>query len=151
MNLQHYSGSFVRVGNASGALGVNCNPGSGLQFDVLGAARFSQDVEALSFTNSSDARIKAEVEPVSLEECARLVQTVRPQTYRRTDLGTERRVGYIANHWDAALSPEHRNIMGPKKSEDSLLSLDYSRITAVLHGALLSALARIEALESRLT
>jgi hypothetical protein len=31
-----------------------------------------------------------------------------------------------------------------------LLALDYSRIVPVLHGALLSALARIEALESRL-
>jgi hypothetical protein len=150
MNLQYYSGSYVRVGNTGGALGVNCNPGSGLQFDVVGAGRISGDVQALSFTNTSDARIKEDVLPASLEECARLVQTVRPQTYRRTDLDSGRRLGYIANHWDAALSPEHRNIMGPLTGEDSLLSLDYSRIVAVLHGALLSALARIDALESRI-
>jgi hypothetical protein len=31
------------------------------------------------------------------------------------------------------------------------LAIDYSRLVPVLHGALLSALARIEALESRLT
>jgi hypothetical protein len=33
----------------------------------------------------------------------------------------------------------------------TLLALDYSRIVPILHGALLSALARIEALENRLT
>jgi hypothetical protein len=45
-----------------------------------------------------------------------------------------------------------RNVMGSFTTEDEtqLLALDYSRIVPILHGALLSALARIEALESRL-
>jgi hypothetical protein len=41
--------------------------------------------------------------------------------------------------------------MGESADENGpLLALDYSRIVPVLHGALLSALARIEALESRI-
>jgi hypothetical protein len=45
-----------------------------------------------------------------------------------------------------------RNIAGTAVAEDGteLKALDYSRIVPVLHGALLSALARIEALESRI-
>ena len=144
MNLQNYSGGYVRVGST---LGVNCTPNHPL--DVVGIGRFSGAVQALSFTSTSDARNKEDVLPASLEECTRLVQTVRPQTYSRTDLDSSRRLGYIANHWDAELSSEHRNVMGPVTGEESLLSLDYSRIVPVLHGALLSALARIDALESR--
>ncbi len=147
--IQYYANSDVRIGNTATRLGVCCNPAHPL--DVVGIGRFSGGVQALSYTSTSDARIKAEVLPASLEECTRLVQTVRPQCYRRTDLDSSRRLGYIANHWDAELSSEHRNIMGPVTGEESLLSLDYSRIVPVLHGALLSALARIDALESLLT
>ena len=40
--------------------------------------------------------------------------------------------------------------MGESADESGpLLALDYSRIVPVLHGALVSALARMEALESR--
>ena len=82
------------------------------------------------------------------------MQTVRPQTYRRTDLGTdERRVGYLAQAWDSQLGPGLRNIVGKALADDGseLLALDYSRIVPVLHAALLAALSRIDALEKRLT
>ena len=60
------------------------------------------------------------------------------------------RLGYIAQDWDANLRGGYRCIMGATEDENGpLLALDYSRIVPVLHGALLSALARIEALESR--
>ena len=60
------------------------------------------------------------------------------------------RLGYIAQDWDANLSGGYRCIMGASEDENGpLLALDYSRIVPVLHGALLAALARIEALESR--
>ena len=149
MNIQNYSNSYLRVGSSSGALGINCNPGSGVQLDVVAVGHFTGVVEALSFNSTSDARIKAEVIPASLEECTRLVLAIRPQTYRRTDLDSGRRLGYIANSWDAELPADMRNVMGPVTGEESLLSLDYSRIVPVLHGALLAALARIDALESR--
>jgi hypothetical protein len=150
MNLQYYSNHYCRIGNSNGALGINRNPGSGYQLDVAGTGRFSGDLHALSFTETSDARLKAEVLPASLEECARLVQAVRPQIYRRTDLDSNRRVvGYLANSWDLELKDGMRNVMGTVTGEEALLSLNYSKIIPILHGALLSALARIEVLESR--
>ena len=60
------------------------------------------------------------------------------------------RLGYIAQDWDANLSGGHRCIMGASEDENGpLLALDYSRIVPVLHGALLSLMARVELLESR--
>ena len=108
-------------------------------------------MSGLSFTNSSDARIKADVEAASHEECTRLVRAIQPQTYRRTGIGSDaRRIGYIAQDWQRELPEDFRNIMGSSLDKDGpLLALDYSRIVPVLHAALRSALARIEALESR--
>jgi hypothetical protein len=155
-----YNTSFLyRFGKYSANVGINRDANQGYPLDVIGAARFSGSCSALSYITTSDARVKADVEPLSISECARLVSEIAPVTYRRTDIGSDdRRVGYIANHWDAALGPGMRNIMGSAVAEDGakLLALDYSRLTPLLHGALLSvnsqlaaALARIEALESR--
>jgi hypothetical protein len=79
-----------------------------------------------------------------------LVTSVIPKIYNRIDMAAPR-VGYIAQDWDSELTGGYRCIMGESWDKDgkSLLALDYSRIVPVLHCALLSALARIEALESR--
>jgi hypothetical protein len=141
-----------RFGKYGVSVGVNRDANSGYALDVEGSGRYTGSCTALSYITTSDARVKAEVEPLSVSECARLVSAIAPVTYRRTDIGSDdRRVGYIANHWDAALTPGMRNIMGAAVAEDGtqLLALDYSRIVPVLHGALLSALARIEALEGK--
>jgi hypothetical protein len=61
------------------------------------------------------------------------------------------RLGYIAQDWERELTiPNYRCILGASEDENGpLLAIDYSRIVPILHGALLSALARIGALESR--
>ena len=67
------------------------------------------------------------------------------------------RLGYTAQDWDRELTGGYRCIMGANEDANGpLLALDYSRLTPVIHGALLSvmaqldaAFARIEALESR--
>ena len=72
-------------------------------------------------------------------------------------MGGAPRIGYIAQDFDRELSGGYRCIMGAGEDADGpLLALDYSRLTVVLHGALLgvmskldAALARIDALESR--
>ena len=62
------------------------------------------------------------------------------------------RLDYIAQDWQRELSVQYGGIMGASEDANGpLLALDYSRIVPVLHGALLSALTRIEALENRLT
>jgi hypothetical protein len=149
--LNYYANSKVRIGNDDGRLGINCNAGN-FTLDVLGTGRFSGALTASNFPSSSDARLKTDVESVSLDECTRLVKAVTPCTYKRIDMeGTPARCGYIAQDWDRELTGGYRSIMGAGEDADGpLLSLDYSRITVLLHGALLSALARLDALESRL-
>ena len=91
--------------------------------------------------------------------CLRIIQTVRPRTYARIDMNDAPRSGYIAQELSAQLTGNYRCIIGEGHDEQGpLLTVDYSRMTVVLHGALLglmskldAALARIEALESRLT
>ena len=95
-------------------------------------------------------RLKEGRENACLDECTRLVNSVRPKTYTRIDMGNVARLGYIAQDWDRELSGGYRCIMGASSDDTGpLLALDYSRIVVVLHGALLSLMARVEALESR--
>jgi hypothetical protein len=146
--LNYYANSGVRITR----LGINTDPAADVHLDVRGGGRFSGSVNATNFPSSSDSRLKIEVASASLEECTRLVKAVTPCTYKRRDMeGTPARIGYIAQDWDRELTGGYRCIMGVGEDANGpLLALDYSRLVPVLHGALLSALARIEALESRL-
>ena len=148
--LNYYANAGVRIGNTTGGkLSINCAE-SNYHLDVVGAGRFSGALVASNFPSTSDARLKTEVEPASLDECTRLVLAVRPKTYNRIDMGGTPRLGYIAQDFSQELSGGYRCIMGESADESGPLpALDYSRIVPVLHGALLSALARISALESR--
>jgi hypothetical protein len=141
----------VRIGTSSCKLSVNCAPNL-YQLEVVGSGKISGSWSCNNLVQTSDQRIKTDVEFADPDECLRLVTTVKPRTYKRTDMaGTPARCGYIAQDWDRELSGGFRCIMGASEDENGpLLGLDYSRLTVVLHGALLSALARIEALESRL-
>jgi hypothetical protein len=133
-------GSKLSVGQASG----------NHQFTVNGAALFTSFVSANNYITTSDQRIKENVLDASLEECTRLVLAVRPKTYTRIDMNDAPRLGYIANQFDRELTGGYRCIMGASEDENgALLALDYSRIVPILHGALLSALSRISALETR--
>jgi hypothetical protein len=149
LNLCMHTGNAVRVG---ARLSIATSPSSSYNLDVEGTGRFSGALSASNFPSNSDARIKTGVVAVSLDECSRLVKAIMPCTYRRKDMeGTPERCGYIAQDWDRELSGGFRCIMGAGEDADGpLLALDYSRIVPILHGALLSALARIDALESRL-
>jgi hypothetical protein len=149
LNLCVHTGSAVRVG---ARLSIATSPSSSYNLDVGGTGRFSGALSASNFPSNSDARIKTGVVAVSLDECSRLVKAIMPCTYRRKDMeGTPERCGYIAQDWDRELSGGFRCIMGAGEDADGpLLALDYSRIVPILHGALLAALARLDALESRL-
>jgi hypothetical protein len=145
--LNYYANSGVRITR----LGINTDP-TDLQLDVRGSGRFTGALSASNFPSSSDARLKIEVTSASLEECTRLVKAVTPCTYKRRDMeGTPARVGYLAQSWDRELTGGYRSILGVGEDADGpLLTIDYSRLVPIVHGALLSALARLDALESRL-
>jgi hypothetical protein len=148
LNMCIHTGNAVRIGTR---LSIATTPSSSYNLDVAGTGRFSGALSASNFPSNSDARLKTEVEPVSFDECIRLVKAVTPCTYKRIDMEGTLRCGYIAQHWDSQLTGGYRCIMGAGEDANGpLLALDYSRLVPVIHGALLSALARIEALESRL-
>jgi hypothetical protein len=148
--LNYYADSIVRIGNIGSKLGINCAPGN-FQLDVLGTGRFSGALTASNFPSSSDARLKENVLDASTKECERILLAVRPKTYTRIDMDGAPRIGYIAQHLDAELRGGYRCIMGVGEDANGpLLSVDYSRLVPVLHGCLLSALARLDALESRI-
>ena len=148
--INYYAENPVQIGKDQGKLSIGCAP-SNYQLDCNGAARFSSFVSASNYITTSDQRIKTDFEFADPAECLRLVSAVKPRTYKRIDMNLAPRLGYIAQDWDANLTGGYRCIMGENADESGpLLALDYSRIVPVLHGALLSALARIEALESRI-
>jgi hypothetical protein len=126
---------------------------SNFQLQVSGAANLTSFIEATKFQIGSDKRLKEDVQEASLDVCTLAVLGVRPVTYSLKATG-QAQLGYLANDWDRELvGGYHNSVVGasdPGNEVDPLLALDYSRIVPILHGALLSALARISALESRL-
>ena len=74
-------------------------------------------------------------------------------TFTRNDRNDEPQIGYVAQHWDSQLKDGFHNIImaASEDADGPLLALDHNKVCVILHGALLSALARIEALENRLT
>ena len=72
------------------------------------------------------------------------------KTYKRIDMGGAPRIGYIAQDFDREVNGGYRCIMGSSDDVNGpLLALDYSRMVVMLHGALVNAFNRIEALESK--
>jgi hypothetical protein len=121
------------------------------QLAVQGAGIVSDFMMCPAYRIGSDSRLKENVEDASLAECTRLLLSIRPKTYTLKENGKEQ-LGYIAQDWKKETQPAYRNsIVGESLGVEQMLALDYSRVVPVLHGALLSALARIEALEKRLT
>jgi hypothetical protein len=56
-------------------------------------------VSASSFPTLSDERVKTNIVNVDLSECERLVKTIIPKGYERTDYTSGRKMGYIAQDW----------------------------------------------------
>jgi hypothetical protein len=139
-------GSKLHIGQISGISGA-----TNYQLAVQGAAIVSDFCMCPAYRIGSDSRLKDDIADASLDECTRLVLAIRPKTYVLKDTGKEQ-LGYVAQDWKREALPAYRNsIVGEALGEEQMLALDYSRVVPLLHGALLSALARIEALENRLT
>ena len=120
------------------------------QLAVSGAANVTDFCMCPAYRIGSDQRLKADVEDASLGECTRLVLAIRPKTYVLKSTGVAQ-IGYIAQDFQREAQGAYQNtVVGEALGDEKLLALDYSRIVPILHGALRSALARIEALESRL-
>jgi hypothetical protein len=146
-------GSKLFVGNIS-----SMTDAANYQLAVQGAGIVSDFMMCPAYRIGSDSRLKENVEDASLAECTRLLLSIRPKTYTLKENGKEQ-LGYVAQNWQQETQPAYRNsIVGESLGVEQMLALDYSRIVPVVHGSLLdlmskldAALARIEALENRLT
>jgi hypothetical protein len=146
LNMCMHTLGAVRLGQKL-AIGM---PSSNFQLQLAGAANLTSFIEATKFQIGSDQRLKENIQAADLGECTRLIQAVRPMTYLLKSTG-QAQLGYRAQDFERESQEAYRNsIVGESLGDEKFLALDYSRVVPVLHGALLSALARIEALESRL-
>ena len=89
-----------------------------------------------------------------------MLRAVAARMYKRTDLsGTGLRLGFIAQELQAACPTASGNLLGRARyssnrdgtDEREILTLDYGRLSAVLWQCCRSLLARVEALEARLS
>ena len=109
-------------------------------------------------TNVSDASLKSTPEDASTEDCLQMLRQVNARTYSRLDLEPSKsHIGFIAREVRDASPPAFGGLLSSCLHSDSqggtereILTLDYSRLTAVLWQSCRSLLARVEALEARL-
>jgi hypothetical protein len=113
-------------------------------------------VSASTFTTLSDARVKTNFISADLSECERLVETISPKGYERTDYTSGRKFGYIAQDWHNEISNDLNSVISEYDEYDSngdnqrtLYAIDMLPIVATIHGALKVALHKIELLEAR--
>ena len=109
--------------------------------------------------NTSDSKLKDNQALASLSELQGIFDAVDVKTYERNDLNGQKRVGFIAQDFEAAVSGhEHfKHIVGEgtlQRTADSeveeIKSLDYSRLVTVLWGVCKNLEKRVQALEARL-
>ena len=94
-----------------------------------------------------------------LSECERLVKTIRPKGYERTDYTSVRKFGYIAQDWLKEIGNDFNCVVEDYEEipEDTtcenrtLHALDILPIVATIHGALIVAFLKIEMLEESIT
>ncbi len=123
-------------------------------------------VSASTFTTLSDQRVKTKIVDADLEECERLVKTISPKGYERTDYTSGRKFGYVAQDWHNQISNDFNRVVSeyedipnnvpsdgaPAQNPEhnrTLYAIDMLPIVATIHGALKVALNKIELLEQR--
>ena len=169
---QIYAGGGLTIGtNTAHPIGIVTNRfnnanGTSLYIDTSNNATFGGPVTAVSFTSTSDASIKEGAEVVNPEECRALFDAVEVKRYLRTDIG-RRSVGFVAQDVQAAATGDFACLLGsalkelpdlstggtdaepqPAAPEETLLTLDYARLTTVLWGVVKELSARVAQLET---
>ena len=90
----------------------------------------------------SDARLKENIREADLEELQAIFDAATPKCYDRTDVPHKSRLGFVAQDFEGA------GVTGTARREDrELMTLDFSRLTAVLWNVCKRLQARVDALE----
>jgi len=99
---------------------------------------------------TSDRRIKADIEDASLDDLQAIFEAAEVKTYTRNDV-PGKRLGFIAQDIQEELPEDIGNVVFMTYEEDQpLLALDYSRLVTVLWGVCKKQKQAIEALKLRL-
>ena len=97
-----------------------------------------------SFNNLSDEKVKTNIADADLDTLQGIFDGAHPKTYDRTDIEHHNRLGFLAQDFLGA------GVTGKTyRDGEELLTLDYSRLTAVLWGVVKKLQARVEALEKK--
>ena len=96
------------------------------------------------FNNLSDTKVKENIRDADLGELLAIFDAATPKRYDRVDVAHKDRLGFPAQDF------EHAGVTGKtRRGKQELLTLDDSRLTAVLWGVCKSLQSRIEALEKK--
>jgi hypothetical protein len=121
-------------------------------------------ITCTSVSQTSDERVKTNIKPASLDAVQQVFNAVQVQTYTRTDGVDGSRIGFIAQHMEAALEDTgFDNIMGttrkhtpPEAPEceepepgEELLTIDHSRLVAILWGVCKNQQKQLQELTAR--
>jgi hypothetical protein len=134
------------VGAVTGTFSGAVSAVTGTFSDAVSAASgsFSGAVSALSFTTTSDARLKKDVVP--LASSLDVVKSMNPVTFTWTD-SDKPDVGFIAQEL-ASLEGDLPGVVD--HSNEDKLSIAYNRIIPALTKSIQELAAKVEALEERL-
>ena len=109
-----------------------------------------------SFTNNSDSKLKDNQQIADLDEIQNMFNKIDVKTYERNDLQNQKRVGFIAQDFEAILPEYYKHIVGDgtiqrttESEVEDIKTIDYSRI-CILWGSLKKSNKRIAELEEQI-
>ena len=118
-------------------------------------AWFSGTVDCSGLTEYSDERMKQNIATLKYNDCKELLDNLDAKVYDKTFPDTKQEIGFIAQDVKSSLSPEnplntlvHTASMSMPDIGDDVLTLCYSKMTAVLWTIVKQQEQRIKALEA---
>ena len=128
----------LRVYTIGGSVAISQN------LNVTGA------ITCTSLTQTSDERVKENVQLADLVEIQNIFNNVDVKIYERNDGPLGSRIGFIAQDFQNSIDNDSKfqNIVNPIFTEPPLLGVDYSRLTTILWGICKQLQSRVQALEN---
>ena len=127
---------------------------AGADLEVNGDITVTGDCTANAYHNSSDASLKEDIRTLDAQACEQMLLGLEAKIYKRKDLdGEEDRCGFLAQDVEKHLPGGCHNVIGHSSSPEgqSILTLDYGRLSAILWQICRSQQQNINDLTARLT
>ncbi len=104
-----------------------------------------------SLIDTSDSRLKTDVQALDSAKATRIIQSVEPKTYSRTDMEAGRRLGCLADDiMTACLENElYVSNLVSRTGDGQYLGVDYSRLVSILWSVCRQQEERLQALEAK--